>query len=57
MAENKRYTTQQKSDSGQTDRVINDLYLFSVPTGSETDYVLTINPQSQQVRYVQAVAW
>jgi hypothetical protein len=52
MAENKRYTNQKKQNSGQDSVIKNDLYLFSIPSGSENDYTLVINPQSKQVRYV-----
>jgi hypothetical protein len=52
MAENKRYTNQKKQNSGQDSVIKDDLYLFSIPSGSENDYTLVINPQSKQVRYV-----
>ena len=53
MAENKRYTNQKKNDSGQDTVIKNDLYLFSIPTGSTDDYTLVLNPYSKQVRYVK----
>ncbi len=52
MAENKRYTTQKKQNSGQDNVVKDDLFLFSIPTGSSGDLTLVLNPQSKQVRYV-----
>jgi hypothetical protein len=53
MAENKRYTTQKKQNSGQDNVIKDDLYLFSIPTGSSEDLTLVLNPQSKQVRYVK----
>lgn len=47
MAENKRYTTQKKQNSGQDSVIRDDLYLFSIPTGSASDYTLVINPNSK----------
>jgi hypothetical protein len=44
MAENKRYTNQKKNNSGQDNVIKDDLYLFSIPSGSSEDYTLVLNP-------------
>jgi hypothetical protein len=56
MAENKRYTTQQKTNSGQTAVIKDDLYLLSIASGSDNDYILTYNPQSKQVSYLTSIS-
>jgi hypothetical protein len=51
MAENQRYTTQTKSNSGQEDIIYNNLYLLDIPKDDPDDFILRLNPKTKQVRY------
>lgn len=51
MAENQRYTTQTKKESGQEDIIVNNLYLLDIPKDDPDDYILRLNPKTKQVRY------